>query len=142
MKKVFAARNQNGKIIFVGTGTEKTCETLQSCIGDFESLGELKGHPQVNSIEVAKPVNESVAIAETEIEGGVLLSRSEHIVFSILYKKLGELVPRKFLMTTLQKFGDTSDENMTMTISRLRKKIRSIGYLIFSEYGKGYILKK
>ena len=142
MKKVFAARNQNGEIIFVGTGTDKSCETLTSAIGDFESLDKLKQHSEVHTLEIAKPVNESAIVSEKEIEGGVLLSRSEHIVFSILYKKIGELVPRKFLMTTLQKFGDTSDENMTMTISRLRKKIKSIGYLIFSQYGKGYILKK
>ena len=84
------------RLYSLAQATEKTCETLQSTIGDFESLGDLKGHPQVHSLEIAKPVNETAIVSEKEIEGGVLLSRSEHIVFSILYKKLGELVPRKF----------------------------------------------
>ena len=142
MRKVWAARNRSGEIIFVGTGTEEVCETLKSTIGDFKSLGELKEHPQVYSLEVAKPVNESVAIAETEIEGGVVLSHSEHIVFSVLSKKFGELVPRKLLMTTLQNFGNVKPETLTLLISRLRRKIKTIGYSISSEYGEGYVLRK
>ena len=77
MQKIWAARDSSGKIIFVGECTEETCKTFKSTIGDFESLAELKEHPEVYSLEVAKPINESVAIAETEIEGGVVLSRSE-----------------------------------------------------------------
>ena len=142
MRKVWAARNLSGEIIFVGTGTEEVCETLQSTIGDFKSLGELKEHPQVHSLEVAKPVNESVAIAETEIEGGVLLSHSEHIIFTVLSQKSGELVPRDFLMTTLQNFGNVKPEKLTILISRLRKKIKAIGYSIYSQYGGGYVLRK
>ena len=142
MRKVWAARNGNGEIIFVGTGTEDACETLKSTIGDFKSLGELKEHPQVFSLEVAKPVNESVAIAEKEIEGGVLLSHSEHIIFSVLSKKLGKLVPRKLLITTLQNFGNVKPETLTLLISRLRRKIKAIGYSISSEYGEGYVLRK
>ena len=42
MRKVWAARNLSGEIIFVGAGTEEACETLQSSIGDFKSLSELK----------------------------------------------------------------------------------------------------
>ena len=142
MRKVWAARNLSGEIIFVGTGTEEVCETLQSTIGDFKSLRELKQHPQVHSLEVAKPVNESVAIAQTQIEGGVILSRSEYIVFSTLSQKIGELVPRKLLMTTLQNFGNVKPEKLTVLISRLRKKIKAIGYSISSEYGEGYVLRK
>ena len=142
MQKVWAARNRNGEIIYVATGTEEVCETLKSTIGNFKSLGELKEHPQVHSLEIAKPVNESVAIAETEIEGGVVLSHSEHIVFSMLSKKFGKLVPRKLLMTTLQNFGNVKPETLTLLISRLRKKIKAIGYSISSEYGEGYVLRK
>ena len=142
MRKVWAARNRSGEIIFVGTGTEKACETLKSTIGDFKSLGELKEHPQVYSLEVGKPVNESVAIGETEIEGGVLLSHSEHIVFSTLSKNFGRLVPRKILITTLQNFGNVKPETLTLLISRLRKKIKAIGYSIYSEYGVGYVLRR
>ena len=142
MRKVWAARNQRGEIIFVGAVTEDACETLRSTIGDFKSLGELKQHPQVYSLEVAKPVNESVSIAEKEIEGGVVLSRSEYIIFSTLSEKFGELVPRNLLMTALQNFGTVKPEKLTLLVSRLRRKIKAIGYSIYSEYGEGYVLRK
>ena len=117
-------------------------KTLESTIGDFRSLGELKKHSEVHSLEVASPLNESVAVAETEIEGGVLLSHSEHIVFLILSKKAGQLVTRKLLMTTLKNFGNVKPETLTLLISRLRRKIKAIGYSIYNEYGTGYILSK
>ena len=142
MRKVWAARNRSGEIIFVGAGTEEACETLKTTIGDFESLAELKEHPEVYSLEVAKPINESVAIAETEIEGGVVLSRSEYILFSTLSQKMGKLVPRKNLMHALQNFGNVKPEDLTLLVSRLRKKIKGIGYSISSEYGEGYVLRK
>ena len=142
MQKVWAARNSSGEIIFIGACTEEACETLKSSIGNFKSLGELKEHPEVYSLEVAKPINESVAIAETEIEGGVVLSRSEYILFSTLSKKMGKLVPRKLLMTALQNFGNVKPEDLTLLVSRLRKKIKGIGYSISSEYGEGYVLRK
>ena len=142
MQKIWAARDSSGKIIFVGECTEETCKTFKSTIGDFESLAELKEHPEVYSLEVAKPINESVAIAETEIEGGVVLSRSEYIIFSTLSEKMGKLVPRKILMMTLQKFGNVKPEDLTLLVSRLRKKIKGIGYSISSEYGEGYVLRK
>ena len=142
MQKVWAARDSSGKIIFIGECTEETCKTLKSTIGDFESLAELKEHPEVYSLEVAKPINESVAIAETEIEGGVVLSRSEYIIFSTLSEKMGKLVPRKLLMTALQNFGNVKPEDLTLLVSRLRKKIKGIGYSISSEYGEGYVLRK
>ena len=142
MQKVWAARNQSGEIIFIGTGTEDTCETLKSTIGDFKSLGALQEHPEVYTLEVAQPINESVAIAETEIEGGVLLSHSEHIVFSTLLKEQGKLVTRELLMTAIQTFGNVDPERLTIMISRLRQKLRNTRYSIYSEYGKGYILRK
>ena len=142
MQKIWAARDSSGKIIFVGECTEETCKTFKSTIGDFESLAELKEHPEVYSLEVAKPINESVAIAETEIEGGVVLSRSEYILFSTLSQKMGKLVPRKLLMTALQNFGNVKPEDLTLLVSRLRKKIKGIGYSISSEYGEGYVLRK
>ena len=142
MRRVWAARNRLGKIIFIGAVTEDACETLESKIGDFKSLGELRGHPEVYSLEVAKPINESVAVAETEIEGGVLLSRSEYIVFSILSKEIGKLVPRNLLMIALQNFGNVKPETLTLLISRLRRKLKKIGYSISSEYGEGYTLWK
>ena len=142
MQKVWAARNLSGEIIFIGIGTEEICETLESTIGDFESLEGLKEHSEVYSLEVATPVNRSVVIGETEIEGGVLLSHSEHIVFSVLSREMGKLVPREFLMTTLQNFGNIDPERLTIMISRLRRKIKVIGYSISSEYGEGYVLWK
>ena len=142
MQTIWAARDSSGKIIFVGECTEETCKTFKSTIGDFESLAELKEHPEVYSLEVAKPINESVAIAETEIEGGVVLSRSEYIIFSTLSEKMGKLVPRKILMMTLQNFGNVKPEDLTLLVSRLRKKIKGIGYSISSEYGEGYVLRK
>ena len=142
MRKVWAARNQRGEIIFVGAVTEDACETLKTEIGNFKSLAELKEHPDVYSLEVAKPVNESVAIAEKEIEGGVVLSYSEYIIFSTLSKKIGELVPRNLLMTALQNFGNVKPEALTLLVSRLRKKLKKIGYSISSEYGEGYTLWK
>ena len=142
MQKVWAARNRSGEIIFVGVGIEDVCETLESTIGDFKSLAKLKEHSEVHSLEVATPVNRSVVIGETEIEGGVLLSHSEHIVFSVLSREMGKLVLREFLMTMLQNFGNIDPERLTIMISRLRRKIKVIGYSISSEYGEGYVLWK
>ena len=142
MRKVWAARNLDGEIIFVGTGNEEVCETLQSSIGDFKSLAKLKEHSEVHSLEVAKPLNESVAIAQTQIEGGVILSRAEYVIFSVLSPKIGELVSRKSLMTTLKNFGNVNPEKLTVVISRLRRKIKAVGYSISSEYGEGYVLRK
>ena len=142
MRRVWAARNRSGKIIFIGEGTEEACKTLKTEIGDFKSLKELKKHPEVYSLEVAKPIEESVAIAETEIEGGVRLSRSEYIVFSTLSQKMGKNVTRDLLRKALQTFGNASPETLTHVISRLRQKLKKIGYSISSEYGEGYTLWK
>ena len=142
MRKVWAARDRSGKIIFIGAGTEEACETLESTIGDFKSLSELKKHPEVYSLEVAKPINESVAIGQTEIEGGVLLSHSEYIIFSTLSKNFGQLVSRENLMTAIQNFGNVDPERLTVMISRIRQKVKSIGYSIYTEYGEGYVLKR
>ena len=94
------------------------------------------------SLEVAKPISESVAIAETEIEGGVRLSRSEYIVFSTLSQEIGKNVTRDLLRKALQTFGNASPETLTHVISRLRKKLKKAGYSISSEYGEGYTLWK
>ena len=142
MQKVWAARNESGEIIFIGIATEDACETLESTIGDFKSLGKLKKHPQVYSLEVGKPLDESVAIGETEIQGSIFLSHSEYIVFSALSKKFGELVPRKLLMTALQNFSNAKPEKLTLLVSRLRRKIKPAGYSIYTEYGEGYLLRK
>ena len=142
MQKVWAARNQRGEIIFVGTGTEEACETLKTTIGDFELIDELKKHPEVYSLEVAKPIIESVVIEKREIEEGVFLSHSEYIVFSMLSKEMGKLVSRYHLMRELQIFSCVEPERLTLLVSRLRKKIKRIGYSIFCAYGEGYILSK
>ena len=141
MRKVWAARNLSGEIIFVGAGTEEACETLQSSIGDFKSISELKKHSEVYSLEIAKPINESVTIAEKEIEGGVLLSHSEHIVFTMLSKKMGTLVPRDILMTAIQNFGNVDPERLTVMISHIRQKLKDTRYEIYSHYGEGYVLR-
>ena len=45
MKKVFAARNQNGKIIFVGTGNEETVRNLTKLrLAILSRLAKLKEH--------------------------------------------------------------------------------------------------
>ena len=142
MQKVWAARNESGEIIFIGITTEDACETLESTIGDFKSLGKLKKHPEVYSLEVGKPLGESVAIGETEIQGSIFLSHSEHIIFMILSENLGKLVSRELLMTTLQNFGNVKPKTLSLFISRLRRKIKPIGYTISSEYGEGYVLRK
>lgn len=142
MRQVWAARNRSGKIIFIGSVTEDACRTLETEIGDFESLDKLREHPEVYSMEVAQPISESVTIAETEIEGGVLLSRSEHIIFSTLSKEVGKNVPRDVLRKALQNFGNADPGRLTHVISRLRQKLKKIGYSISSEYGEGYTLWK
>ena len=142
MRRVWAARNQSGEIIFIGEGTEDKFITLKSAIGDFESLEKLGEHPEVYSLEVARPIGESVAIAETEIQDGVRLSRSEYIVFSALSENMGKNVPKDLLRKALQNFGNADPGTLAHIISRLRRKLKKIGYAISSEYGKGYSLWK
>ena len=142
MEVIYGARDKQGNLIFVGKFSADTCETLQSQIGDFDSLESLKQHPKVFAVEKAQPVNESVSMSETDLGGGVILSQSEWIVFSTLDDNRGNLVRRDVLEKAVEMFGNASSEQLTLLVSRVRAKISKLGYSIASEYRQGYRLHK
>ena len=75
----------------------------------------------------------------TEIE----LTKNEMIIFSYLLNNQNKIVTREELMTTLWDNSEYVNENaLTVNISRLRNKLKEIGYdnAIDTRKGLGYIL--
>ena len=76
---------------------------------------------------------------DTEIE----LTKNEMIIFSYLLNNQNKIVTREELMTTLWDNKEYVNENaLTVNVSRLRNKLREIGYknAIETRKGLGYIL--
>lgn len=72
-----------------------------------------------------------------------VLTKNEMIIFSYLYHHLGQIVSRDELMTDLWDQKEyISDNALTVNISRLRKKLKNLGYdhAIDTRKGQGYIL--
>lgn len=73
----------------------------------------------------------------------VLLTKNEMIIFSYLLSKQGNIVTRDELMTDLWNNNEFINDNaLTVNISRLRTKLKEIGYenAIETRKGQGYIL--
>ena len=71
------------------------------------------------------------------------LTKNEMIIFSYLLNNQNKIVTREELMTTLWDNKEYVNENaLTVNISRLRKKLKEIGYIdvIVTRKGMGYIL--
>lgn len=76
-------------------------------------------------------------------EKEVILTKNEMIIFSYLLSKQGTIVSRNELMTELWNNKEYLNDNaLTVNISRLRNKIKDIGYetAIETRKGQGYIL--
>lgn len=73
----------------------------------------------------------------------IILTKNEMIIFSYLLSHLNKIVTRDELMTTLWDNTEFVNDNaLTVNISRLRNKLKVIGYedAIDTRKGQGYIL--
>ncbi len=73
----------------------------------------------------------------------IILTKNEMIIFSYLLSHQNKIVTRDELMTTLWDNTEfVNDNTLTVNISRLRNKLKSIGYVdaIDTRKGQGYIL--
>ena len=73
----------------------------------------------------------------------IVLTKNEMIIFSYLLSHKNKIVTRDELMTTLWDNTEFVNDNaLTVTISRLRNKLKEIGYedAIDTRKGQGYIL--
>lgn len=76
-------------------------------------------------------------------ENEIILTKNEMIIFSYLLSKQGIIVSRNELMTELWNNQEYLNDNaLTVNISRLRTKLKEIGYemAIETRKGQGYIL--
>ena len=74
----------------------------------------------------------------------VILTKNEMIIFSYLLSNQNRIVTRDELMTDLWNNNEfVNDNTLTVNISRLRSKLKDIGYddVIETRKGQGYILK-
>jgi len=76
-------------------------------------------------------------------EQEIILTKNEMIIFLYLLQKQGKIVTRDELMTDLWNNNEYINDNaLTVNISRLRSKLKEIGYeeAIETRKGQGYIL--
>lgn len=76
-------------------------------------------------------------------EKEILLTKNEMIIFTYLISKRGNIVSRDELMTDLWNNDEYINDNaLTVNVSRLRTKLKDIGYdeVIETRKGQGYIL--
>lgn len=74
----------------------------------------------------------------------IILTKNEAIIFNFLLNNQGRIVTRDELMTDLWNNNEYINDNaLTVNISRLRSKLKEIGYgdAIETRKGQGYILK-
>ena len=73
----------------------------------------------------------------------IILTKNEMLIFLCLYEKIGSIVARDELMTSLWSNDEYINDNaLTVNISRLRSKLRELGVedAILTRKGQGYIL--
>lgn len=78
-----------------------------------------------------------------QADNEILLTKNEMIIFTYLLSKKGNIVTRDELMTDLWNNDEFINDNaLTVNISRLRAKLKEIGYenAIETRKGQGYIL--
>lgn len=74
----------------------------------------------------------------------IILTKNEAIIFNFLLNNQGRIVTRDELMTDLWNNNEYINDNaLTVNISRLRSKLKIVGYedIIETRKGQGYILK-
>jgi len=75
----------------------------------------------------------------------LVLTRNEHTIMRVLLENKNKIISRDFLMEQLWETDSFVDENtLTVNISRLRKKLASIGLkdFIATKFGEGYIISQ
>lgn len=80
-----------------------------------------------------------------QFEKEIILTKNEMIIFLYLLQKQGMIVTRDELMTDLWNNDEYINDNaLTVNISRLRSKLKEIGYeeAIETRKGQGYILNE
>ena len=80
-----------------------------------------------------------------KFEKEMILTKNEMIIFLCLLQKQGKIVTRDELMTDLWNNDEYINDNaLTVNISRLRSKLKEIGFLeaIETRKGQGYILNE
>ena len=80
-----------------------------------------------------------------KFEKEIILTKNEMIIFLCLLQKQGKIVTRDELMTDLWNNDEYINDNaLTVNISRLRAKLKEIGFLeaIETRKGQGYILNE
>lgn len=84
-------------------------------------------------------IDEESRIVRSPTES-IQLTRTEFTIFSLLYKKYGQLVSREELLYAIDGYqGDVQTRTIDVHIASLRKKIGRLAPVIFEGvYGKGY----
>ena len=144
MKKHFVAFGFDGKVLLSGTKeSDGICvNQISSKLSgsEFSSVDDVLMHPEVERIEIPKPVNESVSVPVYSV-GGIELTRAESVIFDTLKHNRGDFVPQNILSTVLKTFGGADKNSLRTLISRLRKKLASTGLTIETGWKQGYKLK-
>ena len=138
----FIGFNDEGRVVFVCEVSDTSFNVISSEIGEVNSLDAVMRHPSVNRLEKAHSANESVSVQAYVDVDGVRMTRTEFLIFDTLRKKLGRVVPKEVLQIVLKNFAGEEQVKMRLQISRLRKKIKNLGYIISNIYSTGYILTK
>ena len=143
MKKPFVAMGFDGTVLLSGTkesdGICVSYTSPQLSGSEFSSVDDVLMHPEVARIETPQPVNESVSVPVYSV-GNIELTRAESVIFDTLKKKRGEFVPQNILSAVLETFGRADKKSLRTLISRLRKKLASIGLTIETGWKQGYKL--
>ena len=143
MKKHFVAMGFDGTVLLSGTiESDSICVNhISSKLSgsEFSSVDDVLMHPEVARIETPQPVNESISVISYSV-GGIELTRAESVIFNTLNKKRGEFVPQNILSAVLETFGRANKNSLRTLISRLRKKLASIGLTIETGWKQGYKL--
>lgn len=143
MKKHFVAFGFDGKVLLSGTKESNgICVTQISpklSGSEFSSVDDVLMHPEVERIEIPKPVNESVSVSVYRVSG-IELTRAESVIFDTLKHNRGEFVPQNILSIVLETFGRADKNSLRTLISRLRKKLASTGLTIETGWKQGYKL--
>lgn len=135
--KHFCGMNQEREVLVVGIVSGEDFKVLHQKIqGDFTSFDALLLHPSIDAICWMHPANENFFPTAFEVDG-VLLSRSEKIIFDMLSDDLGTVVPKALIGSALKSFSN-SISPIRQHIYNLRKKLSTLGYNITGVRGVGY----
>lgn len=135
--KHFCGMNQEREVLVVGIVNGEDFKVLHQKIqGDFTSFDALLLHPSIDAICWMHPANENFFPTAFEVDG-VLLSRSEKIIFDMLSDDLGTVVPKALIGSALKSFSN-SISPIRQHIYNLRKKLSTLGYNITGVRGVGY----